>query len=302
MSYRESYSEHVPSSDMPSFTATLKASKHIIAVAGAGLSAASGIPTFRGAGGLWRKYDAIGLATPQAFQANPSRVWQFYHYRREKALAAQPNPGHLALAMFSIPSIRHKMAPRAEFTLITQNVDGLSRRALEQIAATHPELADEVNSPAVQNSMLEMHGRLFDVVCTNQACRHREHNTDSPICPALAGTENVFAKDEPEPHIDEADLPRCSKCGSLARPGVVWFEEMPWYLDRIDDLVDQADLCIVVGTSSTVYPAAGYAYVVRENGGKTAVFNLDRSEGDQDADFLFLGPAEATLPKALGLQ
>ncbi|KAI0370243.1 DHS-like NAD/FAD-binding domain-containing protein [Pilatotrama ljubarskyi] len=262
----------------------------------------TGIPTFRGAGGLWRKYDSMGLATPEAFHANPSRVWQFYHYRREKALSAQPNPGHLALAMFSIPSIRHKIAPNSGFALITQNVDGLSRRALEMVANTHPELTDEVRSPAVQTSMLEMHGRLFDVVCTNRACGHREHNTKSPICPALAGTEKVFSSDEPEPHIDEADLPRCTKCGSLARPGVVWFGETPWYLDEIDDLVSRADMCIVVGTSSTVYPAAGYAYEVRENGGKVAVFNLERSEGDQEADYLFLGPAEVTLPKALGLQ
>ncbi|KAI9001232.1 DHS-like NAD/FAD-binding domain-containing protein [Trametes punicea] len=194
----------------------------------------------------------MGLATPEAFHANPSRVWQFYHYRREKALAAKPNPGHLALAMFSIRSIRRKIAPHSHFALITQNVDGLSRRALEQIVDAHPEHADEVHSPAVQSSLLEMHGRLFDVVCTNRACRYREHNTNSPICPALAGTERVFSAGEPEPHIEEKDLPRCSKCGSLARPGVVWFGETPWYLDQIDELVSQADLCIVVGTSSTV--------------------------------------------------
>ncbi|OJT13564.1 NAD-dependent protein deacylase [Trametes pubescens] len=294
--------EHEPSTDMPSFIATLKASKRIIAVAGAGLSAASGIPTFRGAGGLWRKHDAIGLATPEAFHANPSRVWQFYHYRREKALAAEPNPGHLALAMFSIPSIRQQIAPGSEFTLITQNVDGLSRRALEAIATAHPELADEVRSPTVQNSMLEMHGRLFDIVCTSPSCDHREHNTTSPICPALAGTEEVFSGDAPEPHIDEGDLPRCTRCGSLARPGVVWFDETPWYLGQIEALVAEADLCIVAGTSSTVYPAAGYAHEVQDNGGKTAVFNLDRSDGDQEADFLFIGPAEVTLPRAMGLQ
>ncbi|KAG7089152.1 hypothetical protein E1B28_010858 [Marasmius oreades] len=76
------------STDMQAFQATLSASKNIIAVAGAGLSAASGIPTFRGLGGLWRKYDAIELATPRAFRANPSRSWQFYHYRREAALRA----------------------------------------------------------------------------------------------------------------------------------------------------------------------------------------------------------------------
>ncbi|KAI9067603.1 DHS-like NAD/FAD-binding domain-containing protein [Trametes sanguinea] len=287
---------------MPSFTTTLKSSRRIIAIAGAGLSAASGIPTFRGAGGLWRRYDSMGLATPEAFHANPSRVWQFYHYRREKALVAQPNPGHLALAMFSIPSIRQKMAPGSSFALITQNVDGLSRKALEQIADSHPELADEIRSPVVQDSMLEMHGRLFDVVCTNPACGHREYNSKSPLCPALAGTEKVFSDNEPEPRIDVKDLPRCSKCDSLARPGVVWFGETPWYLDKIDQLVSEADLCIVVGTSSTVYPAAGYAYEVQEHGGKVAVFNLDRSEGDQEADYLFLGPAEVTLPKALGLQ
>ncbi|PIL36799.1 hypothetical protein GSI_00489 [Ganoderma sinense ZZ0214-1] len=74
----------LPSDDMSGFMSTLKASKRKIAVAGAGLSAASGIPTFRGAGGLWRKYNATKLATPEAFAANPSQVWQFYHYRREK--------------------------------------------------------------------------------------------------------------------------------------------------------------------------------------------------------------------------
>ena len=156
------------------------------------------------------------------------------------------------MAAFSIPSLREKIAPGASFTLITQNVDGLSRRALAQIAETHPELVDEVRSPAVQNSMLEMHGRLFDVVCTSARCGHREFNLNSPVCPALAGTENVYAHDELESHIDEKDLPRCKVCGSLARPGVVWFGEAPWFLDQIDELVDQADLCIVVGTSSTV--------------------------------------------------
>ncbi|KAI0829485.1 DHS-like NAD/FAD-binding domain-containing protein [Trametes gibbosa] len=290
-----------PSTDMPSFTAALKASKRIIAVAGAGLSAASGIPTFRGAGGLWRRYDAMGLATPEAFHANPSRVWQFYHYRREKALAAQPNPGHLALAMFSIPSIRHKIAPNSEFTLITQNVDGLSQKALDTLADQRPELADQIRSPIVQNSMLEMHGRLFDVQCTTPSCGHVEYNTMSPICLALAGTERVFSTNEPEPHIDEADLPRCTKCGSLARPGVVWFGESLSQLDQIESVVGEADMCIVVGTSSTVYPAAGFAYEVQNNGGTVAVFNIDRSDGDQEADFLFIGPAEVTLPKVLGV-
>ncbi|OCH94259.1 DHS-like NAD/FAD-binding domain-containing protein [Obba rivulosa] len=260
----------------------------------------TGIPTFRGAGGMWRKYDAMSLATPEAFHDNPSRVWQFYHYRREKALNAQPNPAHLALAAFSLPSIRHRVAPESSFTLVTQNVDGLSQRALDSTLAAKPEFTEEIQT-ADQPIILEMHGRLFDVVCTARTCRHRELNFSSPVCAALQGTETLVEQGVIEPDVPLDDLPRCSKCGALTRPGVVWFGEQPQHMDAITELVDKADLCLVVGTSSTVYPAAGFAYQVKENGGKVAVFNLDRSEGDHMADFLFLGPCEETLPKALGL-
>ncbi|KAI0092808.1 DHS-like NAD/FAD-binding domain-containing protein [Irpex rosettiformis] len=285
---------NLPSSDMETFRKTLWESKHIIAVAGAGLSAASGIGTFRGAGGLWRKYDAMSLATPEAFNNNPSRVWQFYHYRREKALNAPTNNAHIALAKFSLGSIRQNLAPESTFTLITQNVDGLSQWALDQVKASEPS-----ESRRAQPEILEMHGRLFDVVCTR--CNHREPNFSSPICEALRGTENLIEYGQEEPDIPLQDLPKCSKCGSLARPGVVWFGERPLYLTPIDILVDQADLCIVIGTSSTVYPAAGYAARVHNHGGKVAAFNLERSVGDENADFFFLGPCEITLPKALSL-
>ncbi|KAJ3531380.1 hypothetical protein NM688_g7586 [Phlebia brevispora] len=289
-------SEDSPSSDMLAFQQTLRSSKHIIAVAGAGLSAASGIPTFRGKGGMWRKYDAMSLATPEAFEHNPSRVWQFYHYRREKALQAYPNVAHFALAAFSISSIREKIAPGSTFTLVTQNVDGLSRRAWDDVISKADSNIQETEK---EPPLFEMHGRLFDVVCTSSSCQHRRLDFSSPICPALAGTEAEVEAGTVETDIPLSQLPRCSKCGALARPGVVWFGEIPHYLDEIDKLVEQADLCLVVGTSSTVYPAAGYAEEVAMNGGKVAVFNLDRSEGDTDADYLFLGPCELTLPQAL---
>jgi len=150
--------------------------------------------------------------------------------------------------------------------------------------------------------LLEMHGRLYDVVCTSRSCRHTVFDRASPIAPALAGTEDDVSGGQLEKVIAEKDLPRCTKCGALARPGVVWFGEMPRHLGTIDALVKEADLCLVVGTSSTVYPAAGYASKVQDNGGKVAVFNLERSSGDEEADFLFLGPCEETLPAALGLQ
>lgn len=79
------------SSDMTKFKEALKSAKHVVILSGAGISAESGIPTFRGAGGLWRKYQSSALATPEAFRSSPSLVWEFYHYRREVAAAAQPN-------------------------------------------------------------------------------------------------------------------------------------------------------------------------------------------------------------------
>ncbi|KZV87587.1 DHS-like NAD/FAD-binding domain-containing protein [Exidia glandulosa HHB12029] len=279
---------------MAAFGAALRASKNIIAVCGAGLSAASGIPTFRGAGGLWRKYDAISLATPEAFAENPSRVWQFYHYRRESALKAEPNAAHYALGLLTQSDSRALLAPAcANFKIITQNVDGLSPRA-------HTKLPSPEQAAA---STIEMHGRIHDVICTS--CEKTTFDASSPICPALAGTEAIVATghEEAEPQIEEADLPRCKEpgCDGLLRPGVVWFGERPHRLAEIDEYVERADLCLVVGTSSTVYPAASYAEEVKSHGGRVAVFNLDRSQGDGDADFLFLGPCEETLPRALGI-
>jgi len=106
----------IPQADLDSFSAHLTASTRILALLGAGLSASSGLPTFRGAGGYWRKYDAISLATPEAFESDPSLVWQFYNYRRHMALKANPNPAHYALAELA--------RKKTEFLTISQNVDG----------------------------------------------------------------------------------------------------------------------------------------------------------------------------------
>lgn len=172
------------------------------------------------------------------------------HVFWDRVLAASPNAAHYALARFSMEQFRNTVAPGSTFTLITQNVDGLSRRALDEVLSqTQSASPAETTQPYV----LEMHGRLMEVLCTSQQCMHRENNISSPICPALAGTEQILElADRQEPEIPVEDLPRCSKCGSLARPGVVWFEERPWHLDEIGELVQKADLCLVVGTSSTV--------------------------------------------------
>ncbi len=102
--------------DVESFQKHLRYSDRVLALCGAGLSAASGLPTFRGAGGLWRSYDATSLATPDAFSRDPGLVWQFYSYRRHMALGCKPNPAHYALAELA----RRKKG----FVTLSQNVDG----------------------------------------------------------------------------------------------------------------------------------------------------------------------------------
>lgn len=118
----------------------LTSAEHLVALTGSGVSAESGIPTFREAQtGLWRQYDPHQLATPQAFASNPRLVWEWYAWRRQLIAGAQPNPGHVALAWLQ------EMLPR--FTLITQNVDGL-----HQMAGNH--------------DVLELHGNIRRIICS----------------------------------------------------------------------------------------------------------------------------------------
>jgi hypothetical protein len=106
----------VPREQLESFQEHLNKSTRILALLGAGLSASSGLPTFRGAGGMWRTHDATALATPEAFERDPGLVWQFYSYRRHMALKAKPNPAHYALAELA--------RKRKDFITLSQNVDG----------------------------------------------------------------------------------------------------------------------------------------------------------------------------------
>ncbi|KAI0069475.1 DHS-like NAD/FAD-binding domain-containing protein [Panus rudis PR-1116 ss-1] len=288
------------------FRTAFQNSKNIVVIAGAGLSAASGIPTFRDGGGMWRSLDATSLATPEAFNENPSLVWQFYHYRRTKVLQAKPNAAHDIIAKMSIPKFLKKVAPNANsFHLVTQNVDRLSTLALQSIIdrwRRDPEEGDgnrESVTKVYRNSILEMHGRIFDVKCTK--CDTCWEDRNDPLCPALGGADALFNSYQDagskEIKIPLEDLPHCRVCGELARPGVVWFGEKPYHLDEINSIVYKADMCIVIGTSSTVRPASTYAYRVQRHGGKIAVFNLDPNEKDERANFVFRGPCEVVLPE-----
>lgn len=271
------------------FQQHLKSLKRIIALVGAGLSASSGLPTFRGSEGLWKNFNVIDLATPDSFYIDPGLVWQFYSWRRKQALEAKPNNGHKALAKLS--------QVNDDFMTITQNVDGILARA------NH-----------VPERLLELHGSLFDLKCTGFTCNYIEHdNFQHPLTPQLAGTEEEFNHADESPaftpvkQLSESELPRCPVCGELLRPGVVWFGESlsMMTIDKIDNFLQQGkvDLILVVGTSGTVYPANSYVERVRLQGGKVAVFNteLDQDiiEGNQQDTWGFQGDAAELLPLAL---
>ncbi|KAL5007463.1 hypothetical protein ScPMuIL_016269 [Solemya velum] len=266
-----------PSSNLAAFREHFAKSKHIVVLTGAGVSAESGVPTFRGAGGLWRKWNAPELASPLAFAENPSLVWEFYHYRREVMLSKEPNKGHKAIA--ECEKRLKKQGRRV--VVITQNIDELHKRAGSE-------------------NIIELHGSLFRVRCGK--CGDVTVNKDSPICPALKG------KGAPDPSAEDAripvdQLPKCKKagCGGLLRPDVVWFGEGldPVVLQNADKELNECDLCLVVGTSSVVYPAAMFAPTVAERGVPVAEFNTEATPATSGFGFHFKGPAGENLPGAL---
>lgn len=281
---------------MIEFHEYLKSCKRIVALCGAGLSVSSGLPTFRGSQGLWKNFNMIDLATPDAFYIDPGLVWQFYSWRRYQALHSQPNNGHKALAkLLKLENI--------DFITITQNVDGLS------IRSNHD-----------KSKLYEIHGSLFELKCTSFTCNYKDHNNfKHPLTNALKETEeefeNVrkrrFQEDQlnspqfnPVKEINEDELPRCPICNDLLRPGVVWFGESLSLsiLNQIDNFIEQSvDLILVVGTSGTVYPANSYVDRVIHQGGKVAIFNTDIEESllKDNEIWGFKGDAAELLPIAL---
>lgn len=265
------------SSDLTSFKQVFANAKHVVALTGAGISAESGVPTFRGSGGLWRKYRAQDLATPSAFAVDPAKVWQFYSYRRELVLTKLPNQAHYALA-----AAESKLASEGrKLVVITQNIDELHRRAGSK-------------------NVIELHGTLFATKCTK--CGDISKNYDSPITPALAG------KSDPDPSTPDIemqlkDLPTCKKsgCNGLLRPNVTWFGESldPSVLDATQAELDLCDLCLIIGTSSVVYPAAAFAPSVAARGVPLAEFNIEPNPSTKGLGFHFQGKCGSTLPLAL---
>lgn len=220
--------------------------KNIVILTGAGISAESGMGTFRDEGGLWTQYAIEDVATPEGFARNPALVQEFYNIRRVKAAEATPNAAHEALA-------RLEREWPGKVTIVTQNVDGL-------------------HEMGGSKSVLHMHGELAGALCAG--CGHRwrapDEMTVGEPCPACGG-----------PH---------------GRPDVVWFGEMPYHMDEIFDLLEEADIFASIGTSGQVYPAASFVHQAREAGAHTVELNLEPSEVAYGFDEIRTGPASRVVP------
>jgi NAD-dependent deacetylase len=219
----------------------------VLVLTGAGVSAESGLATFRGPGGLWEGRSPLELATPEAFAADPLQVWRFYDWRRAQAASASPNAGHRALAALQ--------RGRAHVALVTQNVDGLHQRA-------------------GSTDVVELHGSLWTLRCTRDGAE-REDRT--PALPELP--------------------PRCP-CGSLLRPGVVWFgEALPApALRRAEALARGARIVIVAGTSSLVHPAASLPWLAKQTGAFVVEVNPEPTALSGIADERLDAPSGQVLP------
>ncbi|WP_282181627.1 NAD-dependent deacylase [Aliiroseovarius marinus] len=219
---------------------------HILILTGAGISAESGLGTFRDVDGLWTKYDLEDVATPEGFARDPALVHAFYNARRANCLDATPNAAHDALG-------RLQAQHAGRVTLVTQNVDDLHERG----GAT---------------DVIHMHGELAGALCAQ--CDHR--------WPA------------PREMSPSAPCPSCN--APRTRPDIVWFGEMPYQMDMVYAALGEADLFVAIGTSGTVYPAAGFVGEARAMGIPTLELNLEPSDTAGIFDEARFGPATQIVP------
>ena len=225
--------------------------RNIVILTGAGISAESGLATFRGPDGLWEGHRVEDVATPEAFVRNPGLVHSFYDARRARLDEVEPNAAHKALARLDAEWLGNLL-------IVTQNVDDLHERA-----------------GAVR--VLHMHGELTGGLC--MACGSR-FRWQGPMAPGSNSNQ----------------CPRCGLFGQV-RPDIVWFGEMPYEMERIDEALMEADLFVSIGTSGAVYPAAGFVQTARYRGAHCLEINLEPSQGSIFFDERRHGPAGVEVPK-----
>jgi NAD-dependent deacetylase len=233
---------------------TLRTAKRVAVLTGAGISAESGVATFRDPDGLWAKFRPEELASMDGFLKNPTLVWEWYQARREVIDRVKPNAGHEALVGMQKYYEQHG----GTFTLITQNVDRL-------------------HQAAGSSSVIELHGNIIENYCSRCKQPHEYIYAANP-------TQN-------EP-------PRCTYCGGMIRPAVVWFGEM-LPVDALEAASEAAcgcDVMFSIGTSAEVYPAAGLPLEAKRNGALFIEVNPNDTALTRYADVKISAPSGEALP------
>jgi NAD-dependent deacetylase len=250
-----------------------RSARTVTVLSGAGMSAESGVPTFRDAGtGLWARWSPEELATPEAWDADPELVWSWYLWRARQVRRLRPNAGHRAVA---------RWADRARVHVVTQNVDDLHERAGSTVLA-------------------HLHGSLFAFRCSGCGAPFPEH-----LVPGLApgtGAEPPPVPSVPaceEPHRERP--PACPACRGAVRPGVVWFGELlpEGAVERAAAAVAEADLVLVVGTSGLVQPAASLPLIAAGRGTPVVEINPEDTALTPHADRTVRAGSAEALPRLL---
>ncbi|QIZ76027.1 Sir2 family NAD+-dependent deacetylase [Ferrimonas lipolytica] len=227
--------------------------QRIVILTGAGISAESGLRTFRAEDGLWEQHRIEDVATPEGYWRNPDLVHKFYNQRWQQLReGVEANPAHHALA-----KLEREFS--GEVMLVTQNIDNLHEQAGNK-------------------QVLHMHGELVKGRCPKS----------QQVFPLVA----PFGPD---------NLCTCCVMPQVLRPHVVWFGEMPFGLDRTYEALAKCDLFIAIGTSGTVYPAAGFVEQANQAGAETLEVNLAPTERYSQFDFHRQGKAGDEVPKVVEL-
>ncbi len=226
----------------------LKEAQRVCIITGAGISAESGVPTFRGKDGLWRQYRAEELATPQAFARDPKLVWEWYNWRRSLIYPLKPNPAHEAVTAMD--------SHYPDFLLITQNVDGLHRKAGTR-------------------RMVEVHGNIWRVRCTREGTISERIQQDLGELPPVC--EKCGAILRPDVVWFGESLPLEA-------------------LNRSIGFVSACDLMIVIGTSAVVYPVAGFPWTAKQKGATVIEINAEQTPITEIADYSMIGKAGEIMP------
>src|SRR5437667_8579902 len=253
----------------------------VLVITGAGVSAESGIPTFRGKDGYWRNLNPAKLATPEAFAKDPGLVWEWYRERRRRIRNAQPNPAHKAIVQLA----QHTH----EFLLVTQNVDDLHARA-----------------GSSKEKMVQIHGDIFVTRCSgcDFVDTGRGGSPEPPAPDAIypnSGRLRSIAPTSAQAEKKKEDVPRCPRCEGLMRPGVVWFgEQLPWdELRRVENYLEDGpcDFVIVAGTTATFGYIIDWALRALASNGELVEVNPEETPLSQFATQRVRERAALALPR-----